>query len=73
MTNTFFSWNTHKTETGAYLWTVKKVTSSNQPFADGKFAQFETLTGGISPTRARAKSSAQAWIRSHRTTVAMGA
>jgi hypothetical protein len=66
MTNTFLSWNTHKTETGAYCWTVKKVTSSTEPLANGRYARFDLVKQGLCATRAQAKGHAQAWMRANR-------
>lgn len=59
-TNTFYSWNTKKTEAG-FKWIVTENISKSTPNKNGSYVDTKILEFGVLPTRVRAKAQAIRW------------
>jgi hypothetical protein len=60
--NTYFSWSTKKTTNG-FVAIVTKNTTRDEANEKGQFVDSEVLRVDTLPTRARAKSHAQKWVK----------
>jgi hypothetical protein len=62
MKNTFYSWNTKKTQTG-FKWTVSEITKRNTVNKNGKYADSKVIKEGFRSTRAQSKGIATKWVK----------
>ena len=58
--NTFYTWNTKKTEKG-FMFIVSKMTPRTTADEKGHFVDTEIVKQGTRPTRIKAKGTAQKW------------
>jgi hypothetical protein len=62
MPHIHFSWKTSKTANG-FQFTVSLNQSLSAPNAEGRYVNTKVIKTGTLPTRARAKTMAQKWVR----------
>jgi hypothetical protein len=57
-----YSWRTSKISNG-YLFTVSELKARKTPNKIGQYVDTKIIKRGVLPTRAKAKSMAQKWVR----------
>ncbi len=62
MNNTFYSWNTKKTQAG-FKWTVSEIKKRNTVNEFGKYADSRIIKEGLRSTRAQSKGIATKWVK----------